>query len=174
MAYRLLSGFARACTIGGALSLCVMMLGTDWDIVSRQLFGRPLEGVVELVEITVLATAMLGLPEAFLRDEQIRVDLVDAVLPERLLRALQGVGLLLSILFLALLAVNVVQPMLDARDFGDVKYDLGVPIWPLYALILFAFAASALTCSALFWRRVVLGLAPDDGAPPSRDGEARS
>jgi TRAP-type C4-dicarboxylate transport system permease small subunit len=155
--YRLLSWLARACTIGGALALAVMMLGTDWDIIARQLAGRPLNGVVDLVETTVLASAMLGLPEGFLRDEQIKIDLLDAFLPAPALRLVKAVGLLLTMLFLALLCRNVWQPMLDARMFGDVKYDLGVPVWPLYALIVFAFAASVLTCAALFWSQVVRG-----------------
>ena len=42
MILRLLTWLARACTIGGALALAVMMLGTDWDILARQLAGRPL------------------------------------------------------------------------------------------------------------------------------------
>ncbi len=155
MALQLLTWLARACTIGGALALAVMMLGTDWDILARQIAGQPLTGVVELVEITVLATAMLGLPEGFLRDEQIRIDLLDALLPPGVLRGVKAVGLLLSILFLVLLCRNIWQPMLDARMFGDVKYDLGVPVWPLYALMLFAFAASVLTCAALFWIQIV-------------------
>lgn len=155
MILRLLTWLARACTIGGALALAVMMLGTDWDILARQLAGRPLTGVVELVEITVLATAMLGLPKGFLRDEQIRIDLLDSLLAPAVLRGVKAAGLLLSILFLALLSRNIWQPMLDARMFGDVKYDLGVPVWPLYALMLFAFAASVLTCSALFWVQLV-------------------
>ena len=131
-----------------------MMLGTDWDILARQLAGRPLTGVVELVEITVLASAMLGLPEAFLRDEQIRIDLLDAMLSDRLLRIVKAIGLVLTMLFLGLLCRNVWQPMLDAKMFGDIKYDLGVPVWPLYALIFFAFSASVLTCGALFWSQV--------------------
>ncbi len=132
-----------------------MMLGTDWDILARQLAGRPLTGVVELVEITVLAGAMLGLPEAFLRDEQIKIDLLDALLPDGALRVIEAVGLGLSMLFLALLCRHVWQPMLDARMFGDVKYDLGVPVWPLYGLILFGFGASILTCGALFWSHIL-------------------
>jgi TRAP-type C4-dicarboxylate transport system permease small subunit len=154
---RLLTWLARACTIAGALALAVMMLGTDWDILARQLAGRPLTGVVELVEITVLATAMLGLPEGFLRDEQIHIDLLDSLLPRAVLRGVKAAGLLLSMLFLVLLCRNIWQPMLDARMFGDVKYDLGVPVWPLYALMLFAFAASVLTCAALFWIQVAGG-----------------
>lgn len=155
MTVRLVPSLARACTIGGVLALAVMMLGTDWDILARQLAGRPLTGVVELVEITVLASAMLGLPEAFLRDEQIKIDLLDAVLPDGILRIVEAVGLLLSMLFLVLLCRNVWQPMLDARMFSDVKYDLGVPVWPLYALIVFAFGASVLTCGALFWTKIL-------------------
>ncbi len=154
MTYALLAGLARACTIAGAIAVAVMMLGTDWDILSRQLAGRPLSGVVELVEITVLASAMLGLPEAFLRDEQIRIDLLDAVLPDRLLQGIKVLGLVLSMLFLALLSQNVWQPILDARMFGDVKYDLSFPVWPLYALILFAFVASFLGCLALLLRAI--------------------
>lgn len=155
MTYRLVPWLARACTIGGVLALAIMMLGTDWDILARQLAGRPLTGVVELVEIAVLASAMLGLPEAFLRDEQIKIDLLDAFLPDTMLRIVEAAGLLLSMLFLVLLCRNVWQPMLDARMFGDVKYDLGVPVWPLYALIVFAFGASVLTCSALFWTKIL-------------------
>lgn len=155
MIYWFLSRLARACTIAGAIALAIMMLGTDWDILARQLAGRPLTGVVELVEITVLASAMLGLPEAFLRDEQIRIDLLDSFVSEALLRIVKAAGLALTVLFLVLLCRNVWQPVLDARMFGDVKYDLGVPVWPLYALIVFSFGASVLTCGALFFSQVL-------------------
>lgn len=155
MIYWFLSKLARACTIAGAIALAVMMLGTDWDILARQMAGRPLTGVVELVEITVLASAMLGLPEAFLRDEQIRIDLLDSFVSEALLRIVKAAGLALTVLFLVLLCRNVWQPVLDARMFGDVKYDLGVPVWPLYALIVFSFGASVLTCGALFFSQVL-------------------
>lgn len=151
MTFQFITWLARACTIGGVLALVVMMLGTDLDILSRQLISQPLTGVVELVEITVLASAMLGLPEAFLRDEQIRIDLLDALLPEVAIRVIKAAGLILCMLFLALLCRNVWQPMLDAKMFGDVKYDLGVPIWPLFALIVFAFGASFLCCGALLY-----------------------
>lgn len=148
---------ARSCTIGGALALLIMMLATDWDILARQIAGAPLPGVVELVEIMVLASAMLGLPEAFLRDKQIHIDLFDNIMPVALLRVVKAAGLLLTILFLLLLCRHVWQPMLDARTFGDVKYDLGVPVWPLYALIVFAFGASIITCAWLFWSQFVRG-----------------
>lgn len=164
MVTRALAGLARLCTGLGAVSLVVMMLATDYDIVARWAFQQPLRGVVELVEIMVLATAMLGLPEAFLRSEQIQVDLADSVLPEPLLRAVKAIALVLSVALLALLCWNVVGPMRDARMFGDVKPDLGVPVWPLYALILFAFAASLLTSLQVLVRTLA---GPNDAGAPA-------
>lgn len=149
---RALAGLARLCSGLGAVSLLVMMLATDYDIVARWAANRPLHGVVEIVEIMVLATAMLGLPEAFLRSEQIQVDLFDTVLPAGILRGVKVIALLLTIVFLALLCRNVTAPMMDARTFGDMKPDLGMPVWPLYALILFSFAASVLACTGAIVR----------------------
>ena len=144
MIERIISGLTRACTWAGVIALLIMMLGTDWDVVARQIAGQPLDGVVELVEVTLLATAMLGLPEVFLRDEQIKIDLVDNILPPFALRLVKAFGLILTIIFLTLLCINVWPPMVDAKMFQDVKYDLGIPVWPLFALIIFAFAVSIL------------------------------
>lgn len=151
MAERHVFLLARGCTWAGVLALMIMMFGTDWDVVARQIAGQPLTGVVELVEIAVLATAMLGLPETFLRDEQIKVDLVDSAFSAGALKLVKIIGLLLTIGFLILLCINVWQPMLDAKMFGDVKYDLGVPVWPLFALILFSFLASVLASAQALW-----------------------
>lgn len=152
MSERLISGLARACSWAGVIALLTMMLGTDWDVVARQIAGQPLDGVVELVEVTLLATAMLGLPEVFLRDEQIKIDLVDNFLPPALLRVVKAFGLLLTIGFLVLLCINVWPPMMDAKMFQDVKYDLGIPVWPLFALIIFAFAVSVLASVQALWQ----------------------
>lgn len=142
---------ARACAWAGVAALGAMMLATDGDILGRRLAALPLHGVVELAEVCVLLVAMLGLPESFLRDAQIRIDLIDGILSARALRVAKAVGLMLSVLLLGLFVWHVRTPMLDAREFGDVKYDLGLPVWMLHAAILFAFAASALSCLHALW-----------------------
>ena len=152
MIERIISGLTRFCSWGGVAALLVMMLGTDWDVVARQIAGQPLDGVVELVEVTLLATAMLGLPEVFLRDEQIKIDLLDNFLAPFALRLVKAFGLILTIIFLGLLCVNVWPPMVDAKMFQDVKYDLGIQVWPLFALIIFAFAVSILASAQALWQ----------------------
>lgn len=159
---RALAAALHVATAAGALSLAVMMLATDFDIVSRLAFNRPVHGIVELVEILVLASAMLALPETFMRDEQIRIDLIDSVLGKRALALVRAASLIACMAFLSVMCWNLIAPLRDARLFGDVKPDLGAPVWPLYALILAAFIASILGC--LMALRSVFAGAPEGAA----------
>ena len=149
---RVLKTMARACTALGALALAVMMLSTDYDVVARAVFDRPLNGAVDIVEMMVLCVAFLGLPEVCLRDEQIRVDIIDGLVPPQLLLLLKLLGLALTVVFMTILAVNVFQPMLDAYRFGDIKPDTGFPVYPLFGLTLFSLAAAVATTVAVLVR----------------------
>lgn len=154
MPLRALDRLTRFCTILGALAIGVMMLATCWDILARSLANRPLHGVVELVEVMVLASAMLGLPESFLRNQQIQVDLIDGFVPASVLKLLKVTAAVLAVTLLAILAVNIYQPMLDAHRFGDIKYDIRVPVYPLYGLIIFCFVVSIASCLAALLREL--------------------
>jgi TRAP-type C4-dicarboxylate transport system permease small subunit len=158
---RLLSGVVRASTLAGSIALLLMMFVTNYDIVSRTGFHKPLHGVVDMVEVCVLLAAFLGLPEVFLRDEQIRVDVIDSLVSPSMLRALKLAGLLLSLVFLGLLVVNVYAPMIDAYTFGDIKPDIGLPLYLLYGIVFLAFAASAAATAVLIVRFFAAG---DGGA----------
>lgn len=143
---------ARICTLLGAVALAVMMLCTTYDVVARALFDRPLHGVVDITEIMVLGVALLGLPEVCLRDEQIRVDILDGLVPASVLKGLKLVGGVATVALLVLLLVNVVQPTLDAYRFGDIKADTGFPVYPLFGLIFFCLLAAALMTVASLLR----------------------
>ena len=145
------SKLARACTVFGAVALAVMMLCTTYDVVARAAFAQPLHGVVDITEIMVLGVAFLGLPEVCLRDEQIRVDVLDGLVPYRVVMALKLIGATATIVFLAVLLVNVVRPMLDAYRFGDIKADTGFPVYLLFGLIFCCLlAAVPMTLASLF------------------------
>ena len=139
-----LGKLARICTMLGAIALAVMMLCTTYDVVARAMFERPLHGVVDITEIMVLGVALLGLPEVCLRDEQIRVDILDGLVSASVLKAFKLLGAGATIVLLALLLVNVTRPMLDAYQFGDIKADTGFPVYLLFGLIFFCLLAAAL------------------------------
>lgn len=131
----LLDRLCRSMTWIGAAALAVMMLGTVADVVLRAAANLPLRGTIDLVEAMLVLVVFLGLPESFLRQEQITVDIFDHVVSDRTLRGFRVMGALASLGFLVLLAVYVVQPMLDALEFGDRKPDLPIPIFPLMMVI---------------------------------------
>ena len=149
---RALSHLARFCTGLGAVALAVMMLSTSYDVVARALFKAPLHGAVDIVEMMVLCSAFLGLPEICLRDEQIRVDLVDTLAPPPVVAALKVLALICTIVFMALLAVNVTHPLMDSYQFGDIKADTGFPTYPLYAVTFFCIIASIATTAVVLIR----------------------
>ncbi|AXK81408.1 TRAP transporter small permease [Pseudolabrys taiwanensis] len=140
-----LGTLARIFTMLGAVALAVMMICTTYDVIARAAFGQPLHGVVDITEIMVLGVALLGLPEVCLRDEQIRVDILDDLVPATLLKGLKLLGVTATITFLALLLANIVRPMLDAYRFGDIKADTGFPVYLSFALIFICLLAAALT-----------------------------
>jgi len=143
---------ARACTMLGAVALAVMMLCTTYDVIARAAFGQPLHGVVDITEIMVLGVALLGLPEVCLRDEQIRVDILDGLVPAWALVGLKLLGTIATIAFMAVLLLNVAQPMFDTYRFGDIKADTGFPVYLLYVLIFFSLLAAALMTLASLLR----------------------
>jgi TRAP-type C4-dicarboxylate transport system permease small subunit len=143
----------------GALALAVMMVTTDYDVAARALFRAPLSGAVDIVEMMVLCSAFLGLPEICLRDEQIRVDIVDTLVPPRVLDALKALGLIATIGFMGLLAVNIMRPLTDAWQFGDIKPDTGFPLYPLFALVLFCLIAAMATTAVVLIRTFRSGAA---------------
>ncbi|MBS0534019.1 MAG: TRAP transporter small permease [Proteobacteria bacterium] len=159
MLERALERLARACTMLGAVALAVMMLTTDYDIVARALFRAPLSGAVDIVEMMVLCSAFLGLPEICLRDEQIRVDIIDTLVPPRVTDALKALGLGATIGFMGLLAVNITRPLHDAWQFGDIKPDTGFPLYPLFALVLFCLIAATATTAVVLMRTFRSGAA---------------
>jgi TRAP-type C4-dicarboxylate transport system permease small subunit len=139
----------------GTVALALMMLATTADVVLRATVNAPVRGVVDAVEITMLLVVFLGLPDAFLRGEQVTVDVIDHLVPGGVLGVLKAIGAALSTLFLALLAINLVQPLLDAWRFGDRKADLPVPLYPLVALVIACLATSFLAMTLLTMREVM-------------------
>jgi TRAP-type C4-dicarboxylate transport system permease small subunit len=139
----------------GTASLATMMLVTVADVCLRGMFGMPIKGVVDMVEITMLLVVFLGLPEAFLRNEQIVVDVVDSLLPQPVLAVVKAVGAVLSMAFLSLLAFNLWRPLLDAYRFGDRKADFPVPLYPLIGIVLFSIVCSLIAMLLIAIRTAV-------------------
>jgi TRAP-type C4-dicarboxylate transport system permease small subunit len=109
-----------------AAFLAAMMLITVADVVLRAVFNRPIRGTLEIVELLLACTFFLALPAAFLRDENIVVDVVDGFAPRRV-PLLKRIAEVIAVVVLAVMGW---QSWISARDavvFGDVTSDLSLP-----------------------------------------------
>ena len=65
----LLSLMSRAASYGSALFLAAMMLITVADVTLRAVANLPITGTYDLVQLFLVGTIFLSIPDVFLRDE---------------------------------------------------------------------------------------------------------
>jgi TRAP-type C4-dicarboxylate transport system permease small subunit len=138
-----------------ALFLAAMMLLTVADVVLRALFGYPVRGMLELVELGLACTVFLGLPAVFLRDGHLVVDVIDQITRPSVVRLLELLGALVSLGVLTVMAWQMLPVARAMYEFGDVTSDLSIPKIYYWIPVLAGVIASAVA-TLLFivrWRR---------------------
>ncbi len=145
---------ARALTWLAAAALAVMMIWTIADIVLRATLKLPLPGSVALVETMLVLVAMLALADCLARDEQIKVDVFDSMIGDRGVFVLKLLGDVAMLTFILLLAYTLINPIVDAWRFWDVKPDIPVPIVALLGVIELALIVSATTVTLKIVRTI--------------------
>jgi len=143
---------SRALSAVAALFLAAMVLLTVADVLLRALFGYPVRGMLELIELGLACTVFLGLPAVFLRDAHLVVDVIDQMAPARVVRALELLAALVSLAVLAVMAWQMVPVARGMYEFGDVTPDLSIPRIYYWIPVLAGVVASAAVVVAR-WRR---------------------
>jgi TRAP-type C4-dicarboxylate transport system permease small subunit len=145
---------ARFLTRVAAIFLLGMVAINVVDVGLRSGFNAPIFGAYEIVEFMLAAAAFLAIPEVFLRDAHITIELIDQVLPARVVDVLRAIGTVCALVFVGLLTWHMIRPALDYIEFNEVTMDLQLPmIWKAVPIII-AFGVSVLTAFALLLRDV--------------------
>jgi len=132
-----------------AIVLVFMMLFTTFSVVSRELFDAPILGVIDVMELALVACIFIAMPGVFLRDENVVVDIVDQAVPPRVCAGLRLVGLVLTLGFLVLMMMEMVQPALDKLNDHEVTMTLGINRFVHWIPIIFGFALSIVATVAV-------------------------
>lgn len=143
---------ARACGLTASVFLAAMMLLTVVDVALRALLNVPVRGAFELVELLLACTFFLALPAAFLRDEHIVVDLLDAPAPH-LVPKLKRIALMIAIVILATMAWQGLRSAHDVWSFGDVSSDLSIPRVLYWIPVLLGMVGAAIAAGAMLFDR---------------------
>jgi TRAP-type C4-dicarboxylate transport system permease small subunit len=135
-----------------ALVLFVMMALTCVDVAGRYLLNRPVPGGLEIIEILVAATVFGALPLVTLREEHVAVDLLDAVVPDWLLRVQNVAACVLSAAECGVAAWQLLVRANRMLGYGDTTAVLKITLYPLTYLMSAAMALVAVIFLVLAFR----------------------
>lgn len=147
----LLSLMTRCASCGSALFLASMMLVTVVDIILRAVFNLPVTGTYDLVQLFLVGTVFLSIPDVFLRDGNIVIDFVDHVFGASAVGALKVTANVLAVVFLAVLCWRMFPPALDSAKYHEVSPDLSIPMVVHWVLMILGIV---LTLPAAAWMLV--------------------
>jgi TRAP-type C4-dicarboxylate transport system permease small subunit len=121
----------RAWALVGGLVLLGLVLLTGTSVVLDLLFGRPIPGDFELVEILCAVSAFAFLPWCQLSRGHVNVDLFTTRAPPALQRGLDALG---SLLMLGLALLLLWRMSLGGMSYYDPYFPertpiLGIPLW---------------------------------------------
>lgn len=127
-----LSGLAAA----GVLAYGAAALVTVADVLGRRV-GLPIDGVVDLVQLLVMAGTWLVMPYAFMAGAHVGVDLLVASLPRGPALLLRALAAAAAFALLALMLWQGFETFRVRTMFGDRSQQLGIPVaWYWYPLLL--------------------------------------
>ncbi len=155
----LLDRACRALAVAGALILVALSLVTVVSVIGRYLFGRPIHGDFEMVEMGCAIAVSLFLPYCQLRLGNVIVDFATVRAPQVVKRALDVFGCLLLCAMGALLAWRLSLGGYDLYRYNDQTMVLAINTWIAYAVVVPCFALLAAAGMATAWR-AARGLPP--------------
>lgn len=143
----LLALLTRYAGYGSALCLAAMMLITVADVTLRALANLPITGAYDLVQLFLVGTVFLSVPDVFLRGENIVVDFVDHLVGPRAIYLLKIAARLLAFVFVGVLVWQMIAPAFNSMNFHEVSPDLSIPMIVHWVLMVVGIALALLAAA---------------------------
>lgn len=125
--------FRRASNLFGAIALFFMgflMVGTTLDVTVRALRGRPISGVFELAELSMVLLVFLGLGWTQRDSAHIRVTLLLERMPSKYQRVCEVISWAMAALLLLLLAIPSSQDAIHSFAIREFRWGyIEFPVW---------------------------------------------
>jgi TRAP-type C4-dicarboxylate transport system permease small subunit len=131
------TALAVAALLGAAAALVA-------DLVGRELLGQGLFGAQRAAVHLCFIAGMFGFVLATARGAHLRVKASDALIPERFGGLVDRLGSMVSVIILLLLAWYGERFVQQTFAVGERSPTLGMPIWPIQTVMLYAFVSAAL------------------------------
>ena len=146
-------------------ALVALMMVTVIDVFMRYLFNRPIRGSFDAVEGLLLLFVFNSLAATFFGRRNIVIDIVDSFISRKSSTALIRAADILSVLVLALLMWAMLVPATQSYAYGELKQDLGLPIFVLWFAALASLAGTLFCAAAVALTRPPAGEYFTSGTP---------
>jgi TRAP-type C4-dicarboxylate transport system permease small subunit len=128
-------------------ALVALMMVTVTDVFMRYLFNRPVRGSFDAVEGLLLVFVFNSMAATFFGRRNVVIDVIDSFVPRAFAGMLIRLADILSVVILGLLAWAMLVPAAQSFAYGELKQDLGLPIFILW-FIAIASLAGTIFCAA--------------------------
>ena len=132
-----------ALAAAGVAAYGAAALVTVADVLGRRV-GLPIDGVVDLVQLFVMAGAWLVMPFAFMTGAHVGVDFLVERMPRAPAVLLRAAAMAVAVVLLGLMLAYGYQTAGMRMMFGDRSQQLGIPIVWYWAPLILGLGLSAL------------------------------
>jgi TRAP-type C4-dicarboxylate transport system permease small subunit len=140
--------------------MALMLLGVA-QIVLRTVFNNPIDGYIDLVELSMASMAFLGAAYTQRIGSHIRMEMLIGNLKGRSLWALEALGAALAMFIIGVLIYYSYGHFMRALTLGDTTIDAEYPTWPSKLLVPIAFSIWWVRLALQFVGAVRLVIHPD-------------
>jgi TRAP-type C4-dicarboxylate transport system permease small subunit len=133
----------------GAFFLFVIMAVITITTVTRYLFNWPIPDGDAISRMLLAIVVFWGFASACLHGAHIQMDLLTERLPIRWRRFAYKLSLCLVTASVGTATWAAVARVLDLRASGEVTYDVGLPLWPIYAVAVLGLVAATAVLLAM-------------------------
>lgn len=147
----------------GALLVVGLLILINADSLGRTLFSAPILGVIEIVELSLVAIVFLALGDAIRAGRLTRSEGLLTLLGERapkVSRALRIIFDLIAAAFLGLIVIGGVPRAIESYERGEFKGTaqvFTVPEWPVKLIIVVGAIAGIMALLVSAWRELGAG-----------------
>lgn len=124
---------ARLFALIGFCGLFVLAVMTGADVFLRWLFNSPIAGVNDVSAIVMAAVIAACIPANLSLKQNLKVEILGGLLPARAARFFDLLGSILTLVFVVIIAWQMVLYADSMRISGERTWVLALPVWPWWA-----------------------------------------